>query len=165
MAKRYVPSKGEAEALLVEPEKVLPMLLARAHMDAIDAAIAAISAAVPQMVLQVTARQQHETETERAFFTRWPQLNKPELHERIAQTAQVFRSINPKATGQEAIDAVGAQVCYLSGIPIEAKPATPPPPADRSKPPVPTGVGASGGPAQQKSGDFWRDFYEEARKE
>lgn len=132
-----------AAQMETEPEKVLPKLAAQLHMAVEHAVYARLSATVPQMMHVLSTQQEAERGAKDAFYSRWPDLK--EYEPQVLQIGQMFRSANPNATPQEALERVG-QMVYVAlgktvpGAPAGTPPATPPasgrPPA--SPPQVPS---------------------------
>ncbi len=136
----YKLSDEDVELAISEPDKVLPQLAAKVHVEVLDAAVQGIMAHLPELVRGVISQTSAEREREGAFFDRWPSLK--EHKTKVAQVANIFRQSNPGATLDQAIEEVGTLVSVMMKVPMEGVEA--PKSADVAAPPPPPAMpGAS----------------------
>lgn len=165
LEKEYAIPDEDVPALIAEPEKVLPKLAARMHMQVMEN----VRKEVDQMMVErvPVVMQQHQevakknSDARSAFYKANPDLEKHE--QTVLQIGQVYRTMNPKATPADAIKAIGDLVRVSLGLPLQgAKPSgvTPPvKPAGVASPPTkPT----AGTPAKGESGGVdWGSLVDE----
>lgn len=151
----YQLSAEEIEGIQTEPEKVVPKLLAKVHVNAVQGVIRHVAAQLPGMLnsmLQV--RETHQRE-EQKFWDAWPELDKGKHSPQVMQTARLFRQQYPTASQEEFVRFVGAQVMLMNGL------ARAPKPQQVQTPQVvpfrPAGAGQGGGsvPAGQPQLQGW----------
>lgn len=126
---------GEAETELVETNiaAALPQLAGALHMRIAESVTQTLGQMLPQLIAsQLQYVQQAQSSTQR-FFGEWPELNKPEYQGTLAQVAQMYRQIKPRATADEFIRDVGIQAWTALGLPVQqlltrGQAATPPAP-------------------------------------
>lgn len=104
--------------LLVSPEKVLPKLLAQAHLNATRDTLAMVQHNMPHMFEQVSAQRTNTQKAVDAFYAEWPELNKPEYQKTVADAVTSYRNMNKTATAEQVIKAGGALACLTLGIPV-----------------------------------------------
>jgi hypothetical protein len=153
LEKVYALSNDDATAMLTEPEKVIPKLAARLYVDAYEGVMQAVSKVLPSLVHQVQASSSAAEANQRAFFEKWPALQKPEYDETLRKIGVAWRTMNPKADPETAVQEIGALAMGLLKLtPSEAPAATPTP-----KPYVPAAPGGSvpSGPPKPTSDDAW----------
>lgn len=162
----YQLTQQELEAVATEPEKILPVLMAKVHVNAVQGVLRHVSQQMPGMVTALMQAQQENRDREEQFFKQWPQLDKTKHMQDILRAGQVFRQMNPTATHEDFIKHVGAHVVLQHGLhqrpPVATPPAaTQPRPAPVPPPFAPAGVGGAGSaaaaPAQKP---FWEEFVE-----
>ncbi len=161
LASAYSLSEEQTAALAVEPEKILPQLAAEIQLNTFEAILTAVTQMLPKQ-FESYARTRQATEAQRkAFFTEWPELNKPEYGPRITSIADAFMRANPKATPKEQRQGIGAMAMYMLGLnKAPAVPSTATPrvvPIASPKPFTPAATGHSG--SAQSSGG--KTIYEE----
>lgn len=158
---QYSVSEQDARALMVEPEKVLPRLLSKVHVDVLEAAVAGIAQQLPNLVSAVIRNREVQVETTKQFFGRWPQLAKTEYVPTIQNTLKAYRQMHPQKPINELIDEAGATVMLALRVPFDNSggkpPATPsaPPPAVRPLGPAGRSISKPGG------GNAFEQFAEE----
>lgn len=154
IASRYTFTPEQEAQLQTEPEKVLPQIAARLQVETFEAVFQTIMAQLPTVL---SSFRQQETASARyndAFYGRWPALRDARFNQRLTEVATAYRQSNPRATPEQAIEAIGAMVHVMEGIPVgtpapaapPAAVAAPPPLASSMRPPAPAGVGASSRP-------------------
>lgn len=134
----YGLSDEDAAELNDAPEKALPKLATRLHLAIENAVLSSVSAYVPSVIAQYHQGQEREREAIEAFHSVWPELRP--YKQQIQQMGETYRKMNPKATREKAIDAVGRMVYAGLGMnPPEPKaPGVPPsPPASPPQTPRP----------------------------
>ena len=113
----YAVSDDDAAALLTEPEKVLPKMAARLHMEVLENAMRAVQAMVPTMIEQVQRSSEVNTRAKSLFTSVNPDLADPRYEPAIMQLGQTFRKVNPTADAETAAKAIGALVRSALNIP------------------------------------------------
>jgi len=146
---RYALTKEDEEALITEPNKVLPRLVGRLYVDIFDAVVTALGRNLPTSVNAVIDQRTNAEEGERAFFEKWPQLKeKAEYRGVVEKIAAAYSQSNPGSTREEFIDQVGAMAMWKLGLaqpqgPVASPPASPPPtPSPRRHVPIAPGSAA-----------------------
>lgn len=130
------------EALQTEPATVIPLLMAQATMAAMEATTVAFANMLPGAIMQVTEQQSTFKKNEDDFFGAWPALNKPEFRGQLDQAGQLYRQLNPRATKEDFIRAVGGAVAASLGIAAPAPQAQIAPAAPRQAPHSPISASA-----------------------
>ena len=102
--------------LQTEPEKVLPKLAAKLHMDVMQNVLSQVQSMLPQQLATVTDRMSKEREAENAFYTAYPDLK--DHKDIVLQVGAMFRKLpgNEKIVGQAAIDRIGQMARYSLGL-------------------------------------------------
>lgn len=116
-ASLYALSDEDAAALITEPEKVLPKLAAKMHMEVLENAMRAMQAMVPVMMEQVTKNTEVNTRAKNLFTSINPDLADARYESAIMQLGQTFRKVNPTADAETAARAIGALVRSALNIP------------------------------------------------
>ena len=143
LERAYAFNSDEAVELVSAPEKILPKLAARLHMDIMEQAVRSIAAVMPQVVAQQMQSVEEGRNAQTEFFKRWPDLNKAEYQEQLGRIASLYRRANPTAPVDQMIQEVGAAASVaLRVIPGQPAAANVPPPTAPARPPLP-GVGAA----------------------
>lgn len=119
----YNLSQEEVEELELEPARFIPKFAARVYLDAVSAAIGQITTHMPAIVRAVNEQERANSETENAFFERWPKLK--EHMPQVLQIGQTFRNQNPKASMEDFITNVGA----MAMVSLRLDPSAPVAPA------------------------------------
>lgn len=113
----YAVNDEDAAALLTEPEKVLPKMAARLHMEVLENAMRAVQAMVPTMIEQVQRSSETNNRAKSLFTSINPDLADPKFEPAIMQLGQTFRKVNPTADAETAAKAIGALVRSALNIP------------------------------------------------
>ena len=161
---RYTVPDEQKEALLTEPEKVLPDMASRIMMDTYDAVMASVVQQLPQLVAAVQQQFQASSSLEQRFYQAWPKLKDPKFRETIRRVATTYRQLNPKAKPEQFIKEVGAQASFILGVPPDATQPTQQQQQARPAPrpaftPAAPGAASGGTPAQPTS------FFDQLAKE
>lgn len=137
------------DSLATDAASVIPNLMAQTYTRSIMASLNFIKTYVPEMIAQEHSRlvgaEKRQTEAANEFYSSWPDLNPKDHGAAMAQTAKVFRQLNPQATRKEAIDFVGRHLMTQFGI----TPKAPGAPAPRK--PLPFQPARPGGHAPTTS--------------
>ena len=99
----YALSDEDKNALIAEPDKVLPGLAARMHVRMqvqLAQQIAQILPGIIQGQLQQATRTQG---LENSFFGQYPELNKPHFRQTVQESLAMIRQVNPQATREEVM--------------------------------------------------------------
>lgn len=160
LTERYATlSEEEVRQLTVEPEKVLPKLLAKVHAEAMDNMTNWVQQNLPTMLEGYQAQMTAAKSAGESFFTEWPELNKPELLPAVARILRGYRSANPDAKPEDVVREGGIAALVALKIPmpdrVMAKHNVAAPDATRPAafPPV-AGPGASTPPPQPSDNVF-----------
>lgn len=112
----YAVAEEDAVALLTEPEKVLPKLAARVHMEVLESSMRAMQAMMPVMMTQLQQHNEVNTQAKNLFVSVNPDLADARYEPAIMQLGQVYRNVNANAAPEEAARAIGALVRSALGI-------------------------------------------------
>lgn len=111
LEKMYSFDDDTAVRLQTEPEKVLPTLAARLHMDVMRTVMAQVQGILPQTIAQQTTHAKRVAEAENMFFSKWPDLKSHA--DKVLQIGAMYRQVNPKASAEDAIAQIG-QMTYAA---------------------------------------------------
>ena len=125
----YALNESDAQALLTEPEVVLPKLVAKAHMEVLEASMRAMQAMMPVMMQQVTQHTERNTQAKGLFTQINPDLADPAYEPAILELGSYYRSKNQQASPEEASRAIGALVRAAFGLTRQEQVTVTPPPA------------------------------------
>jgi len=163
----YALDEASAQALLTEPELILPKLAAKVHMEVLEHSMQAMQAMMPVMMQQLQQHTEVESRARNLFTSINPDLADPRYETAIMQFGQVYRQVNPTAPADEASRAIGNLVRAALGVAAPAAaggtpPATPAPvPVQPFTPARGAGGGSappvSGNPYEQLASEFLRD--------
>jgi hypothetical protein len=156
----YQLSDEEAAAALTEPEVVIPKLLARAHMQAVESAIRGMQAMLPQMMQAQQQTTSVETRAQEMFFGANSDLKDPALAPAIQECGKLFRKLNPKATPEQAVLGIGNLVRSTMGMPAAAagQPVAAPAAPVASAAPFAPARGGGGRPLVAQSNSAWEEL-------
>lgn len=153
LMKAYGMSEDEGTELIRNPHEVLPKLAARLHLDVTEAVFRGIEAILPQRVAEVLSERTQQETVEKAFYTDWPQLNKPEYRQLVGNMQRLHKQQFPKATQEAFVKEVGAAAMVALRLPMdEAAPAAPV--VNRPFTPAQPGGGAPGNSRVNSSNVF-----------
>lgn len=154
-------SQEQRDAWALEPEKVVPELIAEAQLQTYEMVFNTIYGLLPSLIgqhLQVHAAQ---ASGEQEFFSKFPALKDADRSV-LMQYGRAYRQANPQATREQFITAVGTMVSHALGKPLPgAAPAPPPPSAPVARPPVPlrgASVPAGGQPPTVNQPNIWTEL-------
>jgi hypothetical protein len=168
LEKVYALDEASANAMLTEPEVVLPKLAARMHMEVLENSMRAMQQMMPVMMQQVQQYTENESRARNLFTGINPDLAYPRLEPAIVQFGQVYRKVNPTASAEDASRAIGNLVRAALGIAAPSQgmqqstpqmqqaptPFTPARGAGGGRAPV-----SSGNPFEQLASEFLADEY------
>lgn len=123
----YTFDEDTALKLQTEPEKVLPALAAKLHLDVMKTVMAQVNGMLPQVMQQQTKVVERETKAQDMFFGQWPQLRGYE--KQVLEVGRMYRQMNPNAAPDEAVKRIGEVALAALGLPVAAAPTPPAPPA------------------------------------
>lgn len=146
LAVRYSVPAELQEQFAENPEEVLPQLLSRVFLDAVQATQNMIAAQVPQILEQRQDAEVQRSEGEKQFLGQWPGL-KDHIAD-VEAVGAIYRQAYPNATAEQFIKDVGLQVSVKNGIPLEGKKEEPETPAAPTRVPAPIGTVPNVAPAQ-----------------
>lgn len=158
-------SEEDARELAINPEKIVPRLLAQATFDAVATMQAMWAAQGPQMVSRVAAQETTRAAAMKTFFDANSDLAKPEYKSVLDAAAQAFVTAHPNANKEDAVKGVGRIARALLGLP---EPAIAPPADLPSAPvtrpaafvPVAPGGSTTRSPAARPKGE-WDDVLDD----
>ena len=133
----YAINDADAQALLTEPETVLPRMAARMHMEVMESTMRALQSVLPQAIQGYTQHEQTNTQAKQFFSGVNPDLANPAYEPYILQFGEVYRKVNPSAGPEEAARAIGSLVRSALGIAAPQQGVTPPPAMQVSQQPAP----------------------------
>lgn len=133
LEKHYALDADTAQALLTEPETVLPRLAAQVHFEVTENVLKAVHEMMPGMLAQINQSKEVESKAENAFFEKNPDLKGIDKA-KILQIGAMFRQVNPTADADTTITTIGNMVRTALGLPPggSAQSNVPPP----ASPPV-----------------------------
>lgn len=162
---RYAVTEEQGTAMMTEPEKAFPPLIARLFVDIYEAVFQQITAQVPSMYQDLRQRELAQNETQKAFYQQWPALAKPEFEPHVNRLATQYMQLNPGASREQAFNEIGQLAHITLKVPFNqdgGAPAPPSPPT-ATRPFTPALPGAtSGGPAGAAPA---KNFYEALAEE
>lgn len=113
--------------LQTEPEKVLPSLAAKLHMDVMRTVLAQVNGMLPQAMQEQTQAFTRETKAKDMFYSAWPELREHEAE--VVKVGKMFRELNPSAPADVAVQKIGELVMVSLGKTRAASPSPEPTPA------------------------------------
>jgi hypothetical protein len=146
-------SEEEQEQLRLDPAPVLsaklPGIVGRLYVDVYEAIMYATFNQLPKIISGIQHVETTSREKMSRFYEAYPDLNKPEYAQKLADIGKFYRGMNPKATEDEAIKGVGDTAMAFFGLqrapaPVEAQPAATPAPKPKM-PAVPAGARTGAG--------------------
>ena len=145
LEQRYSLSKEDAEALISEPETVLPRLMSNIYLDVYDNIMRSMQVFLPQMVQQVNMSTSSQQRDESDFYSAWPRL--ADRKNEVSQIGQMYRRMNPTATKEQFIRDVGLHASIALQLPVESPLVQTPQTAPSATPETPPYVPPRGGPS------------------
>ena len=112
----YALDQEAADAMLTEPELVLPKLAAKVHMEVMENSMRAMQAMVPVMMQQVQYHTEREGKAKNLFTSVNPDLADPRYEPAIMELGAVYRNVNRAAPPEVAAQAIGNLVRAALGI-------------------------------------------------
>lgn len=112
----YALDQEAADAMLTEPETVLPKLAAKVHMEVLENSMRAMQAMVPVMLQQVQYHTEVEGRAKSLFTSINPDLADPRYEPAIMELGAVYRNVNKAAPPEVAAQAIGNLVRAALGI-------------------------------------------------
>lgn len=122
----YGMTEEEASAVLTEPEKVLPMLAAKAHVTIVRNVMASLAQVIPGVVAGVTEARKQSNDVLDKFFAEHPALDREKDYQTVLQFAQLYRQQNPNADFETMSKTVGTMAMVHLGRSPSAAPAAAP---------------------------------------
>lgn len=143
----YALSDEDARTMTVEPEKVVPRLMAEMHANVVEAVVAVLGAQLPSVVESLTNQVKVRASTEDAFYGKFPALRDKKFEKTVQDSLRIARTSDPKASVDEVLTQAGilASLKHRVPLPKELMPG-----AEVTAP----GVGQSGKPGQQPRRSF-----------
>lgn len=115
---RFALSQSEKDALEVDAVAAIPKLLARLYFEATTTSLNQIANMVPRLVNTTVTESVNLKSAEDQFFSAWPAIDRNNAdHTKATQIAvNTFRQMNPGASREDAIKAVGTMVTAMFGL-------------------------------------------------
>lgn len=148
LSQYYALAPEDAQRLQTEPELVLPTLAAKVHLEVLDAVMAQLPQRMTMMMTHYTESTRREQAAEEEFFAPFPDLKAHK--DAVLRVGQMYRAANPKATKEQAIQAIGNFVRQSLGLPNPAQQQQQAPIAPVN-PFTPAGSSGAGAPPAQMS--------------
>jgi hypothetical protein len=142
IAEGYKISPEDETKIMTEPGAFFPKALARLYVEVYEGVLATFASQLPRMIEGHQQVKTQEQEAVTAFFSENPDLNNPQYHPHIINTAKYYNTLNPKAAPAEARKEVARMVRTFLGM--NANPASSQPIPTR--PHVPAGTGSAAAP-------------------
>lgn len=156
LASMYQFDEDTALKLQTEPEKVLPQLAARLHLDVMKTVMAQVQGMIPQAIEATTRSTQRESSAKDMFYGAWPELRQYEAQ--VMQVGQMFRQMNPNADAQTAVQRIGELT--MAALGMQRQPQQPR--QESAAPSVPYRPGGANRPAAPaKQANVWDDMISE----
>lgn len=112
----YALDQEAANAMLTEPETVLPKLAAKIHMEVLENSMRAMQAMVPVMMQSIQHHTEINSRAKNLFTSVNPDLADPRYEGAIMELGAVYRNVNRTAPPEEAARAIGNLVRAALGI-------------------------------------------------
>lgn len=142
-------TEEDRDALMTEPEKVLPRLMAQASLHTLEQFRQTMGQELPQHLNRLTAEQKAAQELEEKFYSRWPKLREADKGtvERVVKgyVASAAQGVTP----EQVIEEAGAMAMVALRIPVEESAPQKNVQPQKSQPFTPA---APGGTVQRKVG-------------
>lgn len=157
-------SAEDKSALLTDPEKVIPKLMAKAVIDGMQMATALIHQSMQHDLPAQIARNDRSQKAEEAFYSANQDLNKEEFKPIVLKVARDVSSMFPNATPEQKAARIAEVARTFIGLPpANAAPAAPVAPAAPTAPARPHTPIAAGGssparPAAPASENVWDEL-------
>lgn len=121
LTEQYAIPEADHAALMAEPEKVLPRILAQAHANMLEQTVRVVQAQLPQWVSAMNSQHSAAQAYETQFFSEWPELKGTEKAPVIARTLAAYRQANPNAKPEDVIREGGVAALIALRIPIPTR--------------------------------------------
>jgi hypothetical protein len=118
LEKRYALSPEDADAMISEPEKVLPKLASQMYLDIYESVMSSMQALLPQAVHQVTYVSARNQKDESDFYGTWPALKNEQFQNDVLRIGKMYRQMNPQASKEQFIQEVGVQAMLALKLPL-----------------------------------------------
>jgi hypothetical protein len=99
----YALSDEDKNALIAEPDKVLPGLAARMHVTMQVQLAQQIAQILPGIIQGQLAQANKVQGLENSFFGQYPELNKPQFKATVQESLAMIRQVNPQASREEVM--------------------------------------------------------------
>lgn len=156
LEKVYQLSEEQATELDENPSVAIPKIAARIHYQAQVAAYTGIMSQLPKIVSAVMERAREVEKAQGAFYTRWPDLDKPENQAKVDATLVAYRNANPEASEEDMREKAGVMAMLSLGLDpnaVAVVPANGAPPVVLGAPVLPAMPAAPGGAGVERLPD------------
>ena len=99
----YALTDDDKNALIAEPDKVLPGLAARMHVRMQVQLAQQIAQILPGIVQGQLEQANRVQGLESSFFGQYPELNKPQFKATVQESLAMIRQVNPQASREEVM--------------------------------------------------------------
>lgn len=167
LTQMYELEPDDAELFQLEPEKVLPKVAAKLHMNVVEALHEGVQSMLPQMIQQVQQRQQAQEKSVGAFFEAWPALNDEQYMDTVVRVVENYKRAYPHAPLEQVINEAGAAAMVALKLPIGGQQQQPqqqqqqPAPSMAPPPPANPGAGSQTLPTQPQTGNVFEQMFED----
>lgn len=120
--KQYGISAEDHEAFMQGDTKKLSLFAARIHAGAMKSVMQTVSAYLPMVVNRIVTNEQEGARREEKFWGMHPYLDRAAHRALLPRVIQTYNQLNPTASEDERLRAVGVLVAQLNGIPITSVP-------------------------------------------
>jgi hypothetical protein len=103
----YALSDEDARTMTVEPEKIVPKMMAEMHANIVEAVVAVLGAQLPAVVESLGEQKRARVSAEDAFYKRFPALKGEKFRKSVEESIRIARTSDPKASMQEVIIQAG----------------------------------------------------------
>ena len=119
LAQSYQLDEATAELVETNFSAAAPQLLSQVHMRVAESVTQTLGQMLPQLIAHQMQYMQVAQRSTDKFFGEWPELNKPEYQNTLAQVAQMYRQVRPQASPDEFVRDVGIQAWTALGLPVQ----------------------------------------------
>lgn len=103
----YALSDEDARTMTVEPEKIVPKMMAEMHANIVEAVVAVLGAQLPAVVESLGEQKRARVSAEDAFYKQFPALKGEKFRKTVEESIRISRTADPKASMQEVIIQAG----------------------------------------------------------
>lgn len=113
-------SEEEWQAFETDPREALPQLAAKLYTRILSAAVMQIGRLTPHMIDTHVATREATKSAEDRFYDRWKGLDRTKHGDQVKKLGWMWRQMNPKATTEQMVEALGPLAHAMLQIPAPA---------------------------------------------